>query len=276
MNKSILTVFCVFLLLCQGCSTMIPTDCAWRQKEIIIDGDGEDWAGNKIMIEGKDLVVGTLNDQDYFYLNLTPMTRQLRHQMMIQGLTVWFDHKGEKNKISGIKYPIGILPEIGKAPQPASQSEMTDFKDKFLEMSNQVEIYQPGSTEAKLMTMDRLTNIQLIMKEAKGVITYEMKIPLLRDDQNPFGLNIKPGQVFGLGIEIPKSDREMRPPKGEFQEEGGFPDDEMGGPPPGGGMHGGHEGGIPEGEGRGGMRRSHENFQGLNIWLKVNLSQPTP
>jgi len=92
-----------------GCSSarIYSTDSLPRTKEIKVDGRTDDWLGSLSIIEDGNVSVGFLNDRENLYICLMLEEDFLQGQVMRQGLTVWFDPKGGKEKSLGLRYPLG-------------------------------------------------------------------------------------------------------------------------------------------------------------------------
>ena len=101
----------------------------------------------------------------------------------------------------------------------------------------------------------------------EGILFYELKIPLNRSEQQPFGIGIRSNKKLGIGFTTPKmEDRRSQ------MNAGGRGGMSRGGS--GGGMPGGMGGDMPGGMsgGRGGMGGGMERPgmpERLNLWIQV-------
>lgn len=248
----------IFLLV--GCSSL-EIKSSWREREIVVDGKSEDWLGALYYLEEENISFGLLNDEDYFYICMIAEDRFVRAQVMWQGLSLWFDPDGGKEKTFGIRFPLGRK-EKGEELLMSMREERD--QEKLLEAFEQsladLEILGPGKDLWKRIAVDEAKGIDIILKASTGVLVYELKVPLLHDEQYPYAVGAKAGDLIGLGIEIPKMDRSaMR--------------ERMGGRPGGGGIPGGGVGGGGRIGGmgmRGGQRPQIPN--GLKVWLAVQLA----
>ena len=187
----------------------------------------------------------------------------IRAQVMRQGLTVWFDSQGGKNKSFGIKYPLGR--QIGQEerdrmdPQ-AIMDETTreEMMQRLQESMTDLEILGPDEKVLAKKDIEDAEGIEVSMRNAAGTLVYELKVPLVSSEEHPFAVGVEPGSVIGVGFLSPKM--QMRRPGGT-RGGGGMPGG-GGGMPPGGGMGG--RGGM------GGMSRMIP--QDLKIWAKVQLA----
>ncbi len=86
----------------------------WADREIRIDGDLADWGGEGSWFDNERVTVGACNDDHFLYLMLSsPDPTFLRH-VVAQGLTVWIDPRGGKDKALGIRYPLGLRAMRGR------------------------------------------------------------------------------------------------------------------------------------------------------------------
>jgi len=74
-----------------------------------VDGKVDDWHGAKYYLEDLYISAGLINDDQYLYVTMIAEDPMIRTQIMRQGLVVWLDPKGKKEKTFGIKFPLGRL-----------------------------------------------------------------------------------------------------------------------------------------------------------------------
>ena len=89
-----------------GCSTL-QLESTWKDRDITLDGKGGEWLGAKYYFEDSAISVGLINDEQYLYVSMMTENPMIRAQIMRQGLIVWLDPEGGKNKTFGIKFPLG-------------------------------------------------------------------------------------------------------------------------------------------------------------------------
>ena len=108
-----------------GCSTFntFLTDSRLPDHQIIIDGKSDDWRGELYIAENERVSLGFLNDQENLYVCLLAENNFTRNQIMMQGLTVWFDPQGGKKKALGIKFPLGMPAAERPMPWREDQEE---------------------------------------------------------------------------------------------------------------------------------------------------------
>jgi hypothetical protein len=239
-----------------GCSTL-QLESTWKDRDITMDGKGGDWLGAKYYFEESAVSMGLINDQKYLYVSMMTENPMIRAQIMRQGLTVWLDPKGGKNKSFGIKFPLGIKGEEQEGAKMAPQEMMDEMArekmmQKFQEMMTELEVL--GSDEEVMAKMDieDAQGIEVKMRNTAGTFVYELKVPLASGEEYPFAIGVEPGNVIGVGFLSPKM--QMSRPSG------------MRG---GGRMPVGGEG-MPPGGGMSGYGRMMP--RDLNIWARVQLA----
>jgi hypothetical protein len=258
MNKFLthLIILSLALSMLIGCSTL-ELESTWKDRDITLDGKGGDWLGAKYYFEDSAISVGLINDEQHLYVSMMTENPMVRTQIMQQGLTVWLDPKGGKNKTFGIKFPLGRQGEEQEGERMA-QREMMDetareeMMQMLQELMTELEVLGPDEEVLAKMDIDDVRGIEVKMRNAGGTFVYELRIPLTSSEEYPFAVGVKPGDMIGVGFLSPKM--HMKRPSGM----------RGGGRTPGGG------GGLPPGGGMGGMGRMIP--QDLKIWAKVQLA----
>ncbi|MDP2913843.1 MAG: hypothetical protein Q8O91_00145, partial [Candidatus Aminicenantes bacterium] len=256
--RAVCFVFVVGAVL-TGCKTFNTYTAESRpvSRPIVIDGKTDDWQGDLYVVPGERLSIGFINDPDNLYVCLLTSDTFTRFQIMSQGLTVWFDPKGGKEKVFGIKFPLG--PPAGQQPK-MTMSETGDpvFDEPPGTSMNEFEIVRSEKEPVQRMEFSQAKGLEIKVASSTGLIVYEMKIPLVQSGQDPVAVGSVPGKTVGIGFETGKVDV-SKMPRGN---RGGMPGGGgAGGRPPmgGGGASGGMgmRGGIPD---------------GLKVWALVQLS----
>ncbi len=245
-----------------GCKTLEMTSY-WRDRDIKIDGNSNDWQGKTWMVEDiKNVLFGFMNDENYLYLSLTISDRALQRQVAFGGLTVWFDRNGGEEKKFGIHYPLPMMmrdmPMERRQPRQDQDSECDTtwtFPEQF---SNEIDIEGPMEGEHHRMALQETGGIETALHFSKGLLTYEMKVPLADKGPQPYVIGAAAGSIIGIGIETAT---------GDFA--GGRSSKPMMGGGPGGGGKGGRRGG---GHGGGEPNFNRDEMRELlKLWAKVKL-----
>ncbi len=262
MNRYLVFLLILFLsfFMHMNCSTL-QLESTWKDRDITLDGKGGDWLGAKYYFEESAVSVGLINDGQYLYVSIMTENPMLRAQIMREGLIVWLDPKGGKNKTFGIKFPLGRQggePEEERMETRAMMDEMAreEMMQRLQELMTELEVLGPDEEVLGRMDIDDAKGIEVKMRNAGGTFVYELKIPLATSEEYPFAVGVEPGDVIGVGFLSPKM--QMQRPKGM-----------RGGGMPGMGGRGGMGGGM------GGMRgggMSRQMPRQLKIWAKVQLA----
>ena len=247
-----------------GCASL-KLDSKSLDREIVIDGQFDDWQDAMTFMEKENVSVGLFNDTDFLYICLVSGNRQISHQIMIQGLTLWFDHKGGKKKIFGIRFPLGIqgggMIDARKMIRD-HDDDQEKIKAMFEDSLTELEILGPDEEDRHHLEASQVSGIEASASLANETLVYELKIPLQKSEQHLYAIETISGKSVGISLETPEFNIEemrtkyrerMREGRGDF--DGGF---SRGGR--GGGRKGGFGGGRPQ------------IPEPLKIWAKVKLS----
>jgi hypothetical protein len=223
-----------------ACSSMMSfqTTSDFPKRQIAIDGKTDGWVGELYVVPNETLNLGFQNDRDNLYICLVAVDRMTRLQIAMQGLIVWFNPQGKKEKVFGIKYPVGISP--GDWPKQLGPAGGDDFIEESLKKNaNSLEILGSEKEPPQKMELSEARGIEIKIVPSTATLVYQLRIPFQRTPDHPLAIGAEPGQVVAVGFESP----EINPnkfPKGptEGQPGGGRR------PPMGGGYGPGRMGGY--------------------------------
>ncbi len=261
-----LTLLLLAALLVGGCGSTTALQSTSPDREITVDGSAEDWQGALTPIEKKKLSLGVLNDGEFLYLALVTSDRQLINQMMIRGLTVWFDAEGGKEKTFGIRFPLGLM-ESGAQFSPRETQQSPDVRRELFEGSlDELDIVRSEDKSTRF-PRQAIPRLHVTAKMNAGTLVYELQIPLRTSETHAFAIDAEPGDVIGLGLETPEINREA-------MRQGGRGGGRGGGGRGGGGRGGGGRGGFGGGGqgGRGGRGAPQQQPESLKLWTTVELA----
>ena len=241
-------------------------------KAITVDGKFDDWYGALQPFGDDPVAIQFLNDGDFLYVRLTASDPGARQQIVRQGMTLWFDPGGGTKKKFGVRYPV-----VERGPDADARGGLGGFgggrgrrgdgqsPDEAGAPMNRVDIIGPGKDDARSLTRDHLSGLDVAIRAEQGTLHYELKVPLARSANHPYAIETAPGKTIGVGLETEKmQQRSLGTARG-----GG-----IGG---GGGMGGGRgRGGSGMGGrgggGRGGDRqREFEPRKPLKSWGTVTI-----
>ncbi|MGB8951251.1 MAG: hypothetical protein WCC06_01100 [Candidatus Aminicenantales bacterium] len=256
-------VILLVILWAAGCSAFKTylTESRLPNRPIVIDGKSDEWRSALYFVEEGKISFGFFNDQNYLYVCLVAAGNMMRAQIMMRGLTVWFDPQGGKKKAFGIKYPLGRSPrEPVMLPEEFQEEEV--LEDSPEKSFDELEIIPSEKGDPQKMTLAEARGIEIKAVPSSGLLVYELKIPLLQTEQTSFAVGAQPGKTIGVGFETGK----FNPGQLRGRRPGGMPGG--GGMPPMGRPMGGRQGRG----GMGGFGRGPEMLKGLKIWILVQLS----
>ncbi len=156
--------------------------------QVAIDGNSEDWVGRLSFLKTRGVAVGFMNDARYLYACLLIEGVEGQDPLRLQGLTVWFDPAGGKDKVVGIQYPLGMANRRGKPGAPAEEPQEPPVQGEDQEGA-------PGAPPARrdgelrflrkgvppeTMSLERAANegVLVATRAAEGSSVYELRIPL--------------------------------------------------------------------------------------------------
>ena len=241
----------------------------WRDREITIDGDASEWRGTEQYSDDKKGVrFAVFNDGEFLYICLTTWNTKTQQQILVRGLTVWFDPDGGDERSYGIDFPITKGPEEMRGlRETAARDRAQAIEDLLIRSRSEMVIGRSKDSEGQWMFVEdgKELGIEAVLDMDDRILVYELKVPLTGGQGLPFPDGLPEGGLAGLGLEMGKIDvHEMlkhmdchRPPG------------DMGGGRGGGGRggKGGMGGGRPGG---GSMRETME--EELEAWMKVRLA----
>jgi len=197
----------VLAWLLAGCSSYrtFQIDSRVPERQIVVDGKADDWAGHLFVVEGRKISLGFLNDSQFLYVCLRTDDSAMMREFLRSGLMIWFDPSGGRKKTLGVKHPVGLPPgqmRLGRNEERGEGEQTAEFEGDLSE----VEVYRSGRREPESLDIADARGIELRASFAGRHFVYELKIPLATPNQDSIGLGVRPGSPVGVGIETGKSD----------------------------------------------------------------------
>jgi len=255
-----LPVFAGALVGCGGSGLTVAS--AWLDPPVTVDGDPAEWDGALTPVTDLHGSFAARNDDSTLAVCVVVEDRALQRQILLAGMTVWFDASGGREKSFGVRYPVGMeegwLPGRGGEPDSLARERLRAAIDQEL---SEFEIIGPGKYDRMRYGVHEVPDITARINQAHGLMTLELEIPL-DADASRFALTPAQGKPISVGLEC-------RPRHGYG---GGY---RQGGPP--GGGPGGEGGGIEGPGGFGGMRGRPpgEAPLDLEVWVSVPVAGRT-
>jgi uncharacterized membrane protein YgcG len=235
----------------------------WNDNVITIDGQANDWYGNQLVPNGKHYAFGIMNDESNIYASFRTADPMIVMQILSNGLTVYIDTEGKKNKTFGIAYPLKQR-RSAKGLMKLRQTDYDAFDQKLselLEFQNQYEIVRDDDKDRSKFPLNADNGIEVKSSFEKGEFVYELRLSMNRPD-----LDIKKEQKIGIGFEIGAMDRSGMRPGGQS----GMNNSQGSRGGSGGGQGGGGGRGQGKSQGRGPSMPSNDS---IKLWMQVTLAQ---
>lgn len=249
--------------------------CVWKEHAIVVDGLNEEWIGSLTIIDKKDLALSVLRDEEFLYLGVLFSKSTQQMQILMQGMTVWFDPEGGTKKRLGVQFPSGSMePRDFQDPENRGRidaEQIDQIAREVLGKSDYFLVLVPEKDQQMQIGFSGSENIEVRAARQGHTLFYELKIPLDQTEDHPFGIGVRSDKKLGIGLETPRMDtmqRQMSSGRSGGMSGGmggGMPGSTGGGMP--GSMGGGRSGGMGGGR-SGGMERPNAPSP-LNVWIQV-------
>lgn len=264
---NIKTILVLILIISFGCSTYEAT---YQEKALKIDGSSSDWTTSLDKKGNSDLYYSITNDSENLYVRLNTSNQSIQRKIHMNGLSIWVDTTGKKNKQLGIKCPINRSPQnINKRPMSKQEQQTVAWnKNQLLE----ADFYGFNNGHEQYFVASNPYDVEIsISQDEFKSFFYEVKIPFSSMNLNYTDLY---SQTFSMGFVI----EALEIPSSLGMSGGGRPQGAGGGRPqgPGGGQMG--RGGPQEITGGTSARPDQSEIQELTaatiIWVKnIQLSK---
>jgi hypothetical protein len=259
-------ILAVALTFVTGCSSGIKLASHYGRESIPMNGSDSTWHTAMNVIEDSKIGIGFRHDDNSLYVCVTPMLRPVAREILMAGLTVWFDSSGGKNKIFGIHFPLGLA-GFGLSPRllGAQKDSGRSFEENMQNRLKELEILRPDQFDQIRVPIKELQGIAVKVELSQEGMFYVLKVPLRMTKDFPYAISFDAPKNFSVGLET----ADMKAQRAERS--GG----EMGGGGEGGGRRGG---GSMRGGGRGGgVRGGGDRGEGaqrpdpIKLWVRVQL-----
>lgn len=267
------------LLFLDGCKEPVDLQSRWLDKEIVIDANDNDWQDYPLFYDEKTRSsIGVYNDDADLYLCFQVMDEDIERQILSQGLFVWFNNTGGKDKQFGLCFPTGRRlyapggfpgrPPDMPGPPPEGSFNMSGTPADSLSGDRDMPPGRPFSgdsdtvEEIRLFTSEKVKGWPYTFQEVANLgifvrcmvderrrFIYELKIHLSESDKADYATVASAANKIGIGF--------MTAGSANMSGAGGMGREGMGG----GDMRGGRPGGD--------MGRSRDP---LEIWANVTLA----
>ena len=269
--------------------------CVWKKNPVTIDGLNKEWIGYLNIIEKEAMALGVKRDEDFLYLGVLFSRGPKLQQVSKQGMIVWFDPEGGKQREIGVQFPLG-QGEPGSFQDPANHGpeqnpQMNQTAEKRIPEKTRFVFLVAEEDGESILEYLEAKNIEVQSDQLGQTLFYELKIPLNRSKDQPIGIGVRSDKKLGIGFEASwmeenRNDEYYR----RYDSAGG----RMPGSRTSGGLNSGLGGGIGSGipgsmntrmpGRRSSIPRSQTQYLGrpvmpetLNVWIQVeDIEKTTP
>lgn len=170
-------------------------EAAWRDRDIHVDGDDEDWRGLTHPVEGQRFAAGFVNDEDALYFCLVTKDATSLKQVARQGLILWIDPAGGARKTFGVRYPGQFDSTRGRSRTEAGRDGVG--------VDRGVDVLGPGRKDVRLVE-NGASGIVVRMRVRGDLLVYEMRVPLRKSEAAPFAPGVDPGAALRVELQTPE------------------------------------------------------------------------
>jgi hypothetical protein len=166
-----------------------------------------------IAINRTGLSYSLSNDNDNIYLDIKVADAEEQNMILRNGLVIWINMDGKKNRKLGVRYPVGsrnITTRRGDNSQSGDRAQQA-LPGNPLTMANTIELIGFINETQRRFPSENPDNFRASVKfDAEGALVYNMLMPLvklpLRNTKNGSG-----SVPFTLGIEYGFSAEQVNP-----------------------------------------------------------------
>ena len=270
----------IFVLIATSCKKN-EISSIWRDGEIIIDGDSGEWTQDLVYNEDNNISFGIRNDAEALYMCLVTSDRELVRKIVGNGLIIWLDSDGGKDRSFGIKYPVGMIGRgasarefMGAKRDPNNRLNDDQFDLLFEQQFTELQVLAQKGKEKNMYALKEAKEKGLEVKASmkNGILIYEAKTPF-NFDGGIAAISLDSSNPVGVGLETPNIDlAEIRKNRSRDSSAMGGADSEGG--MSGGRRGGGGRGGMGGGRGGGmGGRQEMNTSSPVKIWTTVALAE---
>jgi uncharacterized membrane protein YgcG len=229
----------------------------------MIDGDASEWRGTEQYSDDeKGVRFAVFNDREFLYICFTTWNTRTQQQILVRGLTVWFDAEGGNDRVYGIEFPMTKGPEeLRRMRETTSRDRVRAIEDLLIQSRSEMIVGRSEDSDGQWMFVEDAVElgIEAVLDMDDRILVYELKVPITGGQGFPFPGGLADGGIAGVGFEMGKIDlEEMRENMMQERPQGA----RGGGGKMGGGMRGG---GMSSGT-------REAMTEELEAWMKIKLA----
>ncbi|MEE8605421.1 MAG: hypothetical protein V3S65_08600 [Candidatus Aminicenantaceae bacterium] len=206
-NISLAAIILIFAS--SGFSTDNIVQSIWTAQPPTIDGMDDDWGGDGMAFEKKVQVdYAVRNDAQSMYVLFVFKNPKYLSSINATGITLYYNTEGKKKKDHAYRFIkkkvtgeelLSYLKERGEV--------LTERQIQSIEPTNIYSVYMTERTGKKDKKISVAASIPAVLNPSfktskKGdAFIYEFRVPLLRSETSPRGMDVKPGHKIKIGFE---------------------------------------------------------------------------
>ncbi|MBN1949143.1 MAG: hypothetical protein JW784_05325 [Candidatus Cloacimonetes bacterium] len=178
----------------------------FTEQKIPLDGKPAEWESIQSNLLNENFHLSIQNDANYIYLLIRITSPEEINKALIQGMTIWFDAKGKKNKELGIHYPLGFFQKPlsdqkeENPPDFRAQNSDVDVNELILKTGENLEILRSDGKSVTSHKISDIIGLEIALASINDELIYELKIPCLDEFLMPVTVCPKKKNTVGLGI----------------------------------------------------------------------------
>ncbi len=191
-----IAAFCIAALpLAAPCLAKGKLDSRWLDREIVVDGEIDEWREALVYFGSVDAFVGLYNDSTSLYVCLYSQNPEVSNQLATDGLRLRIESK--KSGAFVVHFPRGERRDPGSERRPDG--------DRTPAATDVVELTLPGRRDPVAVAPRGEAGLEARVSH-RGSFAYELRLPLAPAEGSPWAPGLFPGDRFKLLIENPRID----------------------------------------------------------------------
>ena len=182
-----------------------------------VDGALDEWGGSLTYVEGESVRMSAEPTDSLLYVAVSIQDRRLIQSIAKNGLIVWVDPTGKKQRTYGIQYPLGIQRQraVQNAQRPSAGRQESSRPKRGIDQVSltELEIIRHDSTRNRIPAQFS-SGLRAKAVLSPGSLIYELAIPVSNaapsdsETNQQHGLRASLGSPVGVGLEVRESDEE--------------------------------------------------------------------
>ena len=203
--KKMLILVAIVMMFTISIAKSLEFESVQTNDKIKIDGNLNEWEKVEATVWNDQIYASFQHDNFYLYGVLICSDDRTKSEMLMRGMTIWFNPKGKTKQSIGIRYPMGMNPEkMGKMPDRETMMSLDEDQrlEKMLETLDDEALIYTSKDKSEKTNLSDIAGIEIKIDESEGLLVYEFKVPCV--EKGPFLLNAYPqkNEKIGVGIEI--------------------------------------------------------------------------